>query len=83
MECMLSAECTCAKSAKGYAWSLKLLKADKVVQHWKTRKLAILNNTDFDHRFCLVRLFELEGDSSLSFDDIQSRLTAARKHLKE
>eukprot|EP00957_Ditylum_brightwellii_P066891 5076735-Ditylum_brightwellii.AAC.2 len=82
-ECLLSAEHTCTKDTQEYAWSLKLVKASKVVQYWKTRKLSILNNIDFDHLFHLARVLEIEDDPSLTFDEIQSKLTAARKQPKE
>eukprot|EP00957_Ditylum_brightwellii_P099504 7579556-Ditylum_brightwellii.AAC.1 len=79
---MLMAEKTCCSSKYGYDWSIKLVKAGKLVQYWKMRKSLMQNKTDFTHLHTLAKVTEVENDVSLTLSDINKKLTEAQKALR-
>eukprot|EP00957_Ditylum_brightwellii_P205899 15345912-Ditylum_brightwellii.AAC.1 len=82
MEGMLAAEKTCCRSKHGHAWSLKLVRAGKLVRYWKVRKLSVKNKTKHEHLHMLAAFLEVEDDDSLPMSEIDKKLTEARKALK-
>eukprot|EP00957_Ditylum_brightwellii_P053841 4079097-Ditylum_brightwellii.AAC.1 len=81
-EGILSAEKTCCRSKTGYAGSLKLVKAGKLVRYWKMRKSSLKNNKTCSHLQNLATSLGMEEDGTLGLADIDKRLTKARKDLK-
>eukprot|EP00957_Ditylum_brightwellii_P035624 2700752-Ditylum_brightwellii.AAC.1 len=71
------------KSKHGYAWSLQLVRAGKMVRYWKTHRSSVNNKTDYVHMFHLAKLLEIEDDPGLTLPEIDKHLTAARKALKK
>eukprot|EP00957_Ditylum_brightwellii_P143568 10937809-Ditylum_brightwellii.AAC.1 len=82
MEGMLSAEETCCRSKQGYAWSLKLVRAVKLVWYWKLRKSSLKNRAEYEHLHMLAALLEVEDYASQTMSEINKRLTDTRKALK-
>eukprot|EP00957_Ditylum_brightwellii_P130053 9919839-Ditylum_brightwellii.AAC.1 len=82
MEGMLAAEKTCCRSKHGYARSLKLVRAGKLVRYWKIRKSSLRNKTEHKHLHTLATLLDVEDDASPPMSEIDKRLTKARKAQK-
>eukprot|EP00957_Ditylum_brightwellii_P055772 4226525-Ditylum_brightwellii.AAC.1 len=79
---MLAVEKSCCRAKQGYAWSLKLVKAGKLVRYWKLWKSSIRNKLDFAHIQQLATLLEIEDIPFLSPVEIAKNLTAAQKALR-
>eukprot|EP00957_Ditylum_brightwellii_P030242 2289594-Ditylum_brightwellii.AAC.1 len=82
IEGMLSTEKSCCQSKQGYACSLKLVKARKLVWCWEMRKSLVWNKVDFAHLQSLAMLLEVKDDVRFTVLDIDKNLIAAQKALK-
>eukprot|EP00957_Ditylum_brightwellii_P135742 10351370-Ditylum_brightwellii.AAC.1 len=70
MEGMLAAEKTCCQSKTGYAWSLKLVRAGKLVQYLKMRKSSLKNDINYMHLQNLSISLGVEEEGNLSIAEI-------------